>query len=215
MPRKKTRDKIANYLNVPESELFPPQPKHMGVQRKRRKRAIKPVIPAPDGYIKIQGVDLKALEEGISLQNKRKWDKNEPPVDEELPPEPEQPKPDVMQLLRQKELGEKLDTAKAVNYSGFAVNGGSIFMVLYGFHELALDPNTAETVALFNETFGTEFDYQAFIDTIEIWKAHLVSLAGSLQVGFVWYQSMRQKMKNLDTPKSFIKFINDEIGEVI
>ena len=53
MPRKKTRDKIANYLNVPEGELFPPQPKHMVVQRKRRKRAIKPVIPVPDGYIKI------------------------------------------------------------------------------------------------------------------------------------------------------------------
>ena len=158
-------------------------------------------------------MDLKALEDGISLKNKRKWDKDEP--DKELPNEPEQPKPDVMQLLRQKELGEKLDTAKAVNYSGFAVNGGSVFMVLYGFHELALDPNTAETVALFNETFGTEFDYQKFIDTIEVWKAHLVSLAGSVQVGFVWYQSMRQKMKNLDTPKSFLKFINDEIGEVI
>ena len=160
-------------------------------------------------------MDLKALEDGISLKSKRKWEKDEPEPDKELPVEPEQPKPDVMQLLRQKELGEKLDTAKAVNYSGFAVNGGSIFMVLYGFHELALDPNTAETIALFNETFGTEINYQAFIDTVEVWKAHLVSLAGSLQVGFVWYQSMRQKMKNLDTPKSFIKFINDEIGKVI
>ena len=160
-------------------------------------------------------MDLKALEDGISLKNKRKWEKDEPEPDKELPNEPEQPTPDVMQLLRQKELGEKLDTAKAVNYSGFAVNGGSVFMVLYGFHELALDPNTAETVALFNETFGNEFAYQKYIDTIEIWKAHLVSLAGSLQVGFVWYQSMRQKMKNLDTPKSFLKFINDEIGEVI
>ena len=160
-------------------------------------------------------MDLKALEDGISLKNKRKWDKDEPEPDKELPEQPEQPKPDVMQLLRQKELGEKLDTAKAVNYSGFAVNGGSIFMVLYGFHELALDPNTGETVALFNETFGTEFDYDKFIQTIEVWKAHLVSLAGSLQVGFVWYQSMRQKMKNLDTPKSFIKFINDELSEVL
>ena len=160
-------------------------------------------------------MDLKALEEGISLQNKRKWDKNEPPVDEELPPEPEQPKPDVMQLLRQKELGEKLDTAKAVNYSGVAVNGGSIVMLLYGFQELALDPNTAETVALFNETFGTEFDYDKFIQAIETWKAHLVSLAGSLQMMFMYYQSIRQKMKDLDTPKSFLKFINDELGEVL
>ena len=160
-------------------------------------------------------MDLKALEDGISLKNKRKWEKDEPEPDKELPEQPEQPKPDVMQLLRQKELGEKLDTAKAVNYSGFAVNGGSMLMLLYGFQELALDPNTAETVALFNETFGTEFDYDKFIDTIEVWKAHLVSLAGSVQVGFVWYQSMRQKMKNLDTPKSFIKFINDELSEVL
>ena len=160
-------------------------------------------------------MDLDALSKGISFKNKRKWGEDETQPDEKLPTEPEQPKPDVMQLLRQKELGEKLDTAKAVNYSGFAVNGGSMLMLLYGFQELALDPNTAETVALFNETFGTEFDYQKFIDTIEVWKAHLVSLAGSVQVGFVWYQSMRQKMKNLDTPKSFLKFINDEIGEVI
>ena len=84
-------------------------------------------------------MDLKALEDGISLKNKRKWDKDpEEKIEEE--PIPEEPKEDIQQLLRQKMLGEKLDTAKAVNYSGFAINGGSIFFVLYGAHELALDP---------------------------------------------------------------------------
>jgi len=159
-------------------------------------------------------VDLKALEDGISLKNKRKWDKDpEEKIEEE--PIPEEPKEDIQQLLRQKMLGEKLDTAKAVNYSGFAINGGSIFFVLYGAHELALDPNTASTVALFNETFGTNFDYDKFVETIEAWKVHITSLAGSMQMMFMYYQSMRQKMKDLDTPKSFLKFINDELGEVL
>ena len=160
-------------------------------------------------------MDLKALEDGISLKNKRKWDKDKDPEEVEEEPIPEEPKEDLQQLLRQKMLGEKLDTAKAINYSGFAVNGGSIFFVLYGAHELALDPNTASTVALFNETFGTEFNYEGFVQTIEAWKAHLVSLAGSVQMMFMWYQGIRQKMKKLDTPKSFLAFINDELGEVI
>ena len=159
-------------------------------------------------------MDLKALEDGISLKNKRKWDKDpEEKVEEE--PIPEEPKEDIQQLLRQKMLGEKLDVAKGVNYSGFAVNGGSIFFVLYGAHELALDPNTASTIALFNETFGTNFDYDKFVETIEAWKVHITSLAGSMQMMFMYYQSMRQKMKDLDTPKSFLKFLNDELGEVI
>jgi len=159
-------------------------------------------------------VDLKALEDGISLKNKRKWDKDpEEKIEEE--PIPEEPKEDIQQLLRQKMLGEKLDVAKGVNYSGFAVNGGSVFFVLYGAHELALDPNTASTVALFNETFGTNFDYDKFVETIEAWKVHITSLAGSMQMMFMYYQSMRQKMKDLDTPKSFLKFINDELGEVL
>ena len=151
---------------------------------------------------------------GISFTNKRKWDK-EPEEKVEEEPIPEEPKEDIQQLLRQKMLGEKLDVAKGVNYSGFAVNGGSILFVLYGAHELALDPNTATTVALFNETFGTNFDYDKFVETIEAWKVHITSLAGSMQMMFMYYQSMRQKMKDLDTPKSFLKFLNDELGEVI
>ena len=159
-------------------------------------------------------MDLKALEDGISLKNKRKWDKDpEEKIEEE--PIPEEPKEDIQQLLRQKMLGEKLDVAKGVNYSGFAVNGGSIFFVLYGAHELALDPNTASTIALFNDTFGTDLNYDKFVETIEAWKVHITSLAGSMQMMFMYYQSMRQKMKDLDTPKSFLKFLNDELGEVL
>ena len=160
-------------------------------------------------------MDNKALSEGISFSNKRKWDKDPEKVKEEPKEEAPKPKEDIQQLLRQEELGEKLDTAKAVNYSGFAVNGGSIFFILYGAHELALDPNTASTVTLFNETFGTEFNYESFVETVETWKAHLVSLAGSIQMIFMWYQQMRQKMKDLDSPKSFIAFVNDELGEVL
>ena len=150
---------------------------------------------------------------GISFTNKRKWDKEPEKVEEE--PIPEKPKEDIQQLLRQKMLGEKLDVAKGINYSGFAVNGGSIFFILYGAHELALDPNTASTVALFNETFGTDFNYSKFVEIIEEWKVHLTSFAGSIQVSFMWYQGMRQKMKDLDTPKSFLAFLNDELGGTV
>ena len=160
-------------------------------------------------------MDNKALSEGISFTNKRNWDKDPEKVKEEPKPEPQKPKEDIQQLLRQKELGEKLDTAKTVNYSGFAINGGSIFFVLYGAHELALDPNTASTVELFNETFGTDFNYAGFAETIEAWKVHITTLAGGIQTSFMWYQQMRQKMKDLDSPKSFIAFVNDELGEVL
>ena len=160
-------------------------------------------------------MDNKALSEGISFTNKRNWDKDPEKVKEEPKPEPQKPKEDIQQLLRQKELGKKLDTAKTVNYSGFAINGGSIFFVLYGAHELALDPNTASTVELFNETFGTDFNYAGFAETIEAWKVHITTLAGGIQTSFMWYQSMRQKMKDLDTPKSFLAFVNDELGEAL
>ena len=87
-------------------------------------------------------MDNKALSEGISFSNKRNWEKDP----EEPKPEPkkelEVPKEDIQQLLRQQYLGERLNQAKTINYSGFAVNGGSIFFILYGAHELALDPNT-------------------------------------------------------------------------
>ena len=151
--------------------------------------------------------------DGINFTSKRNWDKDPEEVEEK--PKEEKPKEDIQQLLRQRMLGEKLDVAKGVNYSGFAVNGGSIFFVLYGAHELALDPNTASTVALFNETFGTDFNYSKFVELIEEWKVHLTSFAGSIQVSFMWYQGMRQKMKDLDTPKSFLAFLNDELGGTV
>ncbi len=160
-------------------------------------------------------MDNKTLSEGISFTNKRKWEKDPEEVKEQPKPKPQKPKEDLQQLLRQEELGKKLSTAKTVNYSGFAINGGSIFFVLYGAHELALDPNTASTVELFNETFGTNFNYSKFTETIEAWKIHITTLAGSLQTSFMWYQGIRQKMKDLDTPKSFLAFVNDELGEVL
>lgn len=164
-------------------------------------------------------MDNKALSEGISFTSKRKWDKDSEKVEENSNPEPDEqteaPKKDIQQLLRQQYLGERLNQAKTINYSGFAVNGGSIFFILYGAHELALDANTIEAVALFNETFGTDFNYSKFVEIIEDWKVHLTTLAGSIQTFFMWYQSMRQKMKDLDTPKSFLSFVNKEFGEIV
>lgn len=160
-------------------------------------------------------MDNKALSEGISFTNKRNWDKDPEEVKKEPQQAPQRPKEDIQQLLRQEELGERLSKAKAVNYSGFAINGGSIFFILYGAHELALDPSTIETVELFNETFGTDFNYSKFVETIESWKVHLTTLAGSMQTFFMWHQGVRQKMKDMDTSKGFLSFVNDELGEAV
>lgn len=160
-------------------------------------------------------MDNKTLSEGISFTNKRNWDKDPKEVEEAPKPEPSRPKRDIKQLIRQRELGKKLSTAKTINYSGFAFNGGSIFFILYGAQELALDPNTAESVELFNETFGTNLNYSKFVESVESWKVHLTTLLGSIQTFFMWYQGIRQKMKTLDSPKSFLAFVNDELGEIV
>ena len=160
-------------------------------------------------------MDKKALEDGISFGRKRKRKEDEPESDEKVSIEPESPQSDIQDLLLQERLGQKLKTAKTINYSGFAVNGGTILFVLYGVYEFALDPNTAQTITLFNETFGTNFDYDRFVELVEKWKTHIISMSGSIQVGFMWYQSMRSKMFEQRSPKSFLKFINDELDGII
>ena len=68
---------------------------------------------------------------------------------------------------------------------------------------------------LVNDMFGLGIDYQAFIDKLEEWKGHLISLMVSSQTAMVWYQDVRSKMKKCDSKDSFLKFVNDELGKVI
>ena len=149
---------------------------------------------------------------GINFTRKRNFGETEKPKVEEA--KVEEPKIDPEQLARQARLEAKLKTAKKVNYSGFAVNGASIGVMLYGAHNLILDPNTLEFINLIETTFGIEIDYERFIELVEAWKAQLISMAGSIQLMFVFYQQTRQRMKNMNREDLF-GFINDELSKII
>ena len=56
-------------------------------------------------------------------------------------PKIEEPKIDPKYIARQIRLEQKLVQAKTVNYSGFAVNGGSIMTLLFGLNSIISDPN--------------------------------------------------------------------------
>ena len=154
------------------------------------------------------------LKDGISFTRKRNFGNDD--VVEEVKTEPEkskEPEIDEEYLARQARLEAKLKTAKKVNYSGFAVNGASIGVMLFGVHNVIMDPNTLELINLIETTFGIEIQYERFIELVEAWKTQLISMAGSIQLGFVYYQQTRQRMKNMDTEDTWA-FMNEELGKL-
>ena len=100
------------------------------------------------------------MKDGISFTNKRNWKKDD--VVEEVKVEPEEPKVDAEYEARQLRLTKKHKQAKVVNYSGFAVNGTSVFVLLYGVQNIMLSPDTIEFVNLIGTTFGIEIKYEEF-----------------------------------------------------
>ena len=120
---------------------------------------------------------------------------------------------DPESAARQARLEAKLKTAKIVNYSGFAFNGSSILVLLIGIHHFIMDPNTLQLINLIEITFGVDIPYEQFIEIVELWKAQIMSLFGSIQVGFVAYQNTRQRMKNADTEDTWA-FINSELEKL-
>ena len=161
---------------------------------------------------------------GINFSRKRNFEDKPKEENEDLSkyllgreieeePKVEEPEIDEEYLARQERLEQKLKTAKTVNYSGFAVNGASIGVMLYGVHNVIMDPNTLELINLIETTFGIEIPYERFIELVEAWKTQLISMAGSIQVGFVYYQQTRQRMKNMDREDLF-GFMNDELGKL-
>ena len=150
---------------------------------------------------------------GISFTRKRNFGKEEEPKVEESEII-EEPKVDEEYLARQARLEAKLKTAKTVNYGGFAVNGSSIFALLFGVHHFIMDPNTLELINLIEKTFNIEIPYEQFIEVVELWKAQIVSLCGSIQLIFIYYQQTRQRMKDADTENTW-SFINKELSKVI
>jgi hypothetical protein len=163
---------------------------------------------------------------GISFERKRNFDakKKEPEMFSRKAPDKPEEEPeeeiieepevlDPVSAARQARLEAKLKTAKAVNYSGFAVNGSSIFILLFGVHHVIMDPSTLELINLIETTFGINIPYEQFVEIVELWKAQIMSLCGSVQVGFMAYQNTRQRMKDADTEDTWA-FINEELEKL-
>ena len=156
------------------------------------------------------------MKDGISFTRKRNFgNEDEKKTTEEIEEEvtKKESEDDAEYLARQARLEAKLKTAKTVNYSGFAVNGASIGVMLFGVHNVIMDPNTLEFINLIETTFGIEIPYERFIELVELWKTHLISMAGSIQLMFVFYQQTRRKMKDMDREDLF-GFMNDELGNL-
>ena len=138
-------------------------------------------------------------------------DKPDEEPEEEIVEAPEVLDPEY--LARQARLEAKLKTAKVVNYSGFAVKGASILVLLFGVHHFIMDPNTIELINLIETTFGIDIPYEEFVELVELWKAQIMTLCGSVQMGFMAYQDTRQKMKNADTEDTWA-FLNEELEKL-
>ena len=163
---------------------------------------------------------------GISFERKRNFDskKKEPEMfSRKVPDKPdEEPEEEIIEepvvldpesAARQARLEAKLNTAKAVNYSGFGFNGSSILVLLFGVHHFIMDPSTVELINLIETTFGIDIPYEQFVEIVELWKAQIMSLCGSVQVGFMAYQNTRQRMKDADTEDTWA-FINEELEKL-
>ena len=163
---------------------------------------------------------------GISFERKRNFNskKKEPEMfSRKVPDKPdEEPEEEIIEepvvldsesAARQARLEAKLKTAKVVNYSGFAVNGSSILVLLFGVHHFIMDPSTIELINLIETTFGIDIPYEQFVEIVELWKAQIMSLCGSIQVFLVGYQQTRQRMKDADTEDTWA-FINEELEKL-
>ena len=172
----------------------------------------------------------KNASDGISLENKRNFgsDKKEDLPDgmfsrkpedrhEEEPQqvEPVQPEKEhsPKDLARHARLEAKLVNAKAVNYSGFAVNGGSIVVLLFGIDNFIGNPDNISMMQGINDTFGFGFDVEGALNKVQEFKAQIIGFCVSIQTFFAYWQDVCQKMKNADREDTFT-YINEELGKM-
>jgi len=164
---------------------------------------------------------------GISFNRKRNFKPKEPEMFSRKPEDKiqeeekaetqeeglldEQPRNlDKESLLRAERLAQAHNRAKQINYSGFAVNGGSIAMLFFGINNVLLDPETVSMVSTIEEMTGIELHYDKVIEFIERFKAQIISIFGSIQVLLGYYQQLRGRMKDADREDTFA-FINEEL----
>ena len=155
---------------------------------------------------------------GISFSSKLKEGEKKPyglaepkkQVEEEI----EEPKRlDTEELLRQERLNAQLAKAKTINYSGFAVNGGSIVGLLFVVDNFIFDPATLELLEMtFNKTLGLNIDFPNIISLLQEYKAQLISGCIGIQTMLVGYKDTCQKA--LDRDSSVIDVINEELEKI-
>ena len=127
---------------------------------------------------------------------------------------PEEPIIDLEYEARQQRLEQKLIQAKAINYSGFAVNGGGVMTLVFGLNSIIADPNTLTILNQINNTFGLDINFEMVLSNIEAFKMQLIGIFISIQTIIMGYKDTRQKMKDRDT-ESFMEVINDELGKIV
>ena len=148
---------------------------------------------------------------GINFGRKRNFDVKEEP--EEKIEEPK--RLDTEDLLKQERLNAQLAKAKTINYSGFAVNGGSIVGLLFVVDNFIFDPTTLELLEMiFNKTLGLNIDFLNIINLMQEYKARLIGACISMQTMLMGYKDTVQKMKDRGN-ESFAEVLNEELGKVI
>ena len=148
---------------------------------------------------------------GINFSRKRNFDEKKEP--EEKIEEPK--RPDVKDLLKEERLNAQLAKAKTINYSGFAVNGGSIVGLLFVVDNFIFDPTTLELLEMmFNKTLGLDIDFPNIISLMQEYKAQLIGACISMQTMLMGYKDTVQKMKDRGN-ESFTEVLNEELGKVI
>ena len=137
---------------------------------------------------------------GINFGRKRNFD-----VKEEIEEKVEEPKRlDTEELLRQEKLNAQLVKAKTINYSGFAVNGGSIVGLLFVIDNFVFSPSTLDMLEMINTTFNLDIDFVGIIDLMQEYKAQLIGACMSFQTMLLGYKDICQKAKDRDCDLSLI-----------
>ena len=115
-------------------------------------------------------------------------------ADKKIEKEAEEPKRlDTEELLRQERLNAQLVKAKTINYSGFALNGGSIVGLLFVIDNFIFDDSTLELLEMINTTFNLEINFVGIIGLMQEYKAQLIGACISMQTMLMGYKDTCQK----------------------
>ena len=135
-------------------------------------------------------------------------------ADKKIEKEAEEPKRlDTEELLRQERLNAQLAKSKAINYSGFAFNGGSIVGLLFVVDNFIFDPATLELLEMINTTFNLDINFVGIIELLQQYKAELIGACMSFQTMLVGYKDMCQKAKDRDCD-SLYQVFTEELEKV-